>query len=65
MTTELLVKILMTFMGMFFGYMAFMFAITLHETTIYVNFITKALVFVGLLIMMVLSFCVSHAYKED
>lgn len=55
----------MTFMGMFFGYMAFMFAITLHETTIYVNFITKALVFVGLLIMMVLSFCVSHAYKED
>jgi|688.fasta_scaffold542594_2 hypothetical protein len=65
MKTELLVKIFMTIMGMFFGYISFVFATKLHETTIYVNFITKVLVFVGLLIMMTLCFCVSHLYKED
>jgi len=65
MKTALIVKIFMTAMGLFFGNMAFLFAYHLQETAVYQTFITKVLVFISLLIMMTLCFCVSHVYKED
>ena len=62
--TAFIVKTFMTFVGLFFGVVAFNFVFILSDTSVY-NIIAKVLVLFFLLLMMVLSFTVSHVYKED
>ncbi len=62
--TAFIVKTFMTFAGLFFGVVAFNFVFILSDTSIY-NITAKVLVLFFLLLMMVLSFAVSHVYKED
>jgi hypothetical protein len=62
--TAFIVKTFMTFVGLFFGVVAFNFVFILSDTSVY-NITAKVLVLFFLLLMMVLSFTVSHVYKED
>jgi hypothetical protein len=62
--TVFIIKTFMTFAGLFFGVVAFNFVFILSDTSVY-NITAKVLVLFFLLLMMVLSFAVSHVYKED
>jgi hypothetical protein len=62
--TAFIIKTFMTIVGLFFGVVAFNFVFILSDTSVY-NLTAKVFVLLFLLLMMVLSFAVSHVYKED
>ncbi len=59
---EFIIKVFLTIVGTFFSVGAIMF---LTNTEVYNDLLTKIVVFLGMIIIGIISFLASHAYKED